>query len=106
MHTVVHNYEPACGTSVFCIAEPRVDQHRDVMIPVQEDQRLFAQHYEYRIAQFGQFAQHKEPGPETAHAILFNVATGERERECGDGGRKEQNEIVQNQVLLLLALTL
>lgn len=78
MHTVVHHNEPTRRAGVFRVAEPRVDQHRDVMIPVQKDQRLLAQHNEYRIAQFRQLAQHKQPGPEAAHAILLNVtAKGE-----------------------------
>lgn len=59
VHTVVHHNEPAGGTSVFGVAEPRVDQHSDVVIPVQEDQWLFTQYDEYRIAQFWQFAQYK-----------------------------------------------
>lgn len=59
MHAVVHHYEPTGGTSVLGVAEPRVDQHSDVMIPVQEDQGLLTQYDEYRIAQLRQFAQHK-----------------------------------------------
>lgn len=75
MHTVIHHNEPTRRAGVFRVAEPWVDQHRDVMIPVQKDQRLLAQHYEYRIAQFRQLAQHKQPGPKAAHAILLNVTT-------------------------------
>jgi len=44
---------------------------------VQEDERLLAEHDEYRVAQLRQFAEHEEPGPEAAHAILLDVAVGE-----------------------------
>lgn len=43
---------------------------------MQEDQRLLAQHNEYRVAQLRQLAQNEEPGPEAAHAVLLDVAVG------------------------------
>lgn len=46
-------------------------------LPVQKDEWLLAEHNEYRVAQLRQFAEHKEPGPEAAHAILLDVAVGE-----------------------------
>lgn len=45
-----------------------------MMVPVQENERLLSQHNEYCVAKFGQFGEHKQPGPETADAILFDVA--------------------------------
>lgn len=33
VHAVVHHDEPACGAGVFRVAEPRVDQHGDVVVP-------------------------------------------------------------------------
>lgn len=46
-------------------------------LPVQKDEWLLAEHNEYRVAQLRQFAEHEEPGPEAAHAILLDVAVGE-----------------------------
>lgn len=43
---------------------------------MQEDQGLLAEHNEYRVAQLRQLAEHEQPGPEAAHAILFDVAGG------------------------------
>lgn len=52
---IVHHDEPPGGGRVFRVAEPGVHQHGDVVVPVQEDQRLLAQHNEDCVAQFGQF---------------------------------------------------
>lgn len=53
VHAVIHDNKPAGRWGIFGVGEPRIDEHRDVMIPVQEDQRLFTQHNEDGIAQFG-----------------------------------------------------
>lgn len=53
VHAVVHDDEPPRGGSVFRVAEPGVHEHGDVVVPVQEDERLFPQHNEDRVAQFG-----------------------------------------------------
>uniref|UniRef100_A0A2M4B2Y9 Putative secreted protein n=1 Tax=Anopheles triannulatus TaxID=58253 RepID=A0A2M4B2Y9_9DIPT len=38
---VVHHDEPPGGSGVLGVREPRVHQHRDVVVPVQKDERLF-----------------------------------------------------------------
>jgi len=42
VHRVVHDDEPPGGRCELHIREPRVQQHGDVMVPVQEDERLLA----------------------------------------------------------------
>lgn len=84
VYAVVHDDEPARGRRVLGVREPRVDQHGDVVVPVQEDQRLLAQHNEQRVAQLGQLGEHKQPRPEAAHAIRFD--------EAGEWNEVEQND--------------
>lgn len=74
--TVVHHDEPARRGRVFRVAEPGVHQHRDVVVPVQEDQRLLAQHNEDRVAQLGQLGEHEQPCPEARHFVLLNKTGG------------------------------
>lgn len=40
--TVVHDDEPTRGRRVLCVGKPTVKQHSDVVVPVQEDERLLA----------------------------------------------------------------
>lgn len=49
---VVHDDEPAGRRGVLGVWEPRIHQHSDVVVPVQEDQRLLAQHDENGVAEF------------------------------------------------------
>lgn len=49
MHTIVHNDEPARRGRVLREGVPGVEQDGDVVVPVQEDERLLAQHYEHRV---------------------------------------------------------
>lgn len=51
MDTVVHDDEPARRRRVLGVREPGVEEHGDVMVPVEEDQRLLTQHYEHGVAQ-------------------------------------------------------
>lgn len=51
MHTVIHDDKPARRGGVLRKRVPSVQQHGDVVIPVQEDQRLLAQHDEHRVSQ-------------------------------------------------------
>lgn len=74
VHTIVHNDEPPSRRCVLSEGVPGVQQHGDVMIPVQEDQRLLAQHYEYRVTQLWQLGQHEHPRPEAGHFVLFYEA--------------------------------
>lgn len=72
MHAVIHDDEPASAGRVLRVAEPRVEQHSNVVVPMQEDQGLFTQHYEDRVAQLGQLAQHEHPRPEAGHFVLLD----------------------------------
>lgn len=74
MDAVVHGDEPARGGCVLCVAKPGVHQHGDVMVPVQEDERLFPQHNKDSVAQLWQFGEHKQPCPETGHFVLLDEA--------------------------------
>jgi len=61
VHRVVHDDEPPGGRCELHVREPRVQQHGDVMVPVQEDERLFPEHDEYRVTEFGKLGQHEQP---------------------------------------------
>lgn len=51
VHAVIHDDEPARRGGVLGVGEPRIHQHSDVVVPVQEDQRLLTQNDEDRVAQ-------------------------------------------------------
>lgn len=53
VHAVVHDHEPAGRGGVLGVGEPRVHEDGDVVVPVEEDQRLFAQHDEDGVAELG-----------------------------------------------------
>jgi len=74
VHAVVHDDVPAGGRRVLCIGEPGVQQHGDVVVPVQEDEGLFAQHDEHCVAQLGQLGQHKQERPAAGHTVMFDKA--------------------------------
>lgn len=78
MYEIVHDNEPASGRGIFGVREPSVNQHGDVMVPVQKDERLLPQHNEQRVAKLGQLRKHKQPRPEATNAILLDV-TGKKE---------------------------
>lgn len=80
VHRVVHHDEPSGGRRELVVRKPRVHQHGDVMVPVQEDERLFSQHDEYGVAQFGKLGQHEQPRPEAGHRIVFDVAVGGKKK--------------------------
>lgn len=56
------------------IAIPGEDKNGDVMIPMQEDQILFAQHNEQSVTKFRDFGQSEHPSPETGDHTLFDIA--------------------------------
>ena len=69
MNDVVHHHEPATWGSVVCVAVPHVQQDSDVMVPVQENQRLFAQNDEDSIPELINFGQSEQTGPEAGYAL-------------------------------------
>lgn len=52
MHGVVHADEVEAVRRLLEVRVPAVKQHRDVVVPVQEDEGLLPQHDEDRVAQF------------------------------------------------------
>lgn len=75
VHRVIHDDEPPGGRCELRVREPRVQQHGHVMVPVQEDERFLAHHYEYGITQFGQLGQDEHPRPEPGHLVIYEIAT-------------------------------
>lgn len=53
VHSVVHSHEPATACHHVLVGVPRVEQHRDVVVPVQEEQLLLAQHHKSCVACIG-----------------------------------------------------
>lgn len=49
MYAVVHGHEPASACHHVFVGVPGVEQHSDVMVPVQEEQLLLPQHDERRV---------------------------------------------------------
>lgn len=85
MNAVVHYDEPARGWSVLSEGEPGVQQHGDVVVPVQEDEWLLAQNYKHRIAKLWQLRQNEHPRPEPWDFILLYETEKIRKRiinEC------------------------
>ena len=61
---------------------PRIDEDGGVVVPVEEDERLFAQHDENRVAQFRHFRQDEHGGPESGDLVAEDVAEfGRTKRE-------------------------
>ncbi len=81
MHDVVHDDEPSGGRGVLGEGVPRVEQHGDVVVPVQEDERLLPQHDEDGVAQLGNLGQHERQRPEAGDAVTLDEAEEEEERE-------------------------
>ena len=52
---------------------PRVDQDGCMVVPVQKDERLFAQNDKNRIAQFGHFGQYEHSGPKSGYFVIFDI---------------------------------
>lgn len=80
MNTIVHNDEPTRRRCVLSKGVPGVEQNGDVVVPVQEDQRLLTQYDEHRVAELREFGQHEHPCPEAGHFVLLNE-TGIEKRE-------------------------
>lgn len=75
VHRVVHDNEPPGGRRKLRVREPRIQQHGDVMVPVQKDERFLAHYHEYGIEQFGQLGQDEHPRPEPGHLVIYEIAT-------------------------------
>lgn len=56
VHAVVHSHELTTPGNHVLVGVPRVQEHSDVVVPVQEDQLLLPQNDEYCISQFRCFA--------------------------------------------------
>ena len=53
MHRVVHGDEVEAVGGLLVVGVPAVEEHGNVMVPVQEDQRLLAEYYEDCVAKLG-----------------------------------------------------
>ncbi len=49
MNHVVHGHEPAAARHLVLVGVPRVEQHSDVMVPVQEDEALLPEDDEHCV---------------------------------------------------------
>jgi len=74
VHHVIHRDEPTGRCRVFREGVPRVDEDGGVVVPMQEDERLFAQNDEDGVAQFWNFGQDEHGGPESRHFVLDDEA--------------------------------
>ena len=73
MHKIVHRHEPTPGSCQVLVAVPAVDQNGRVVVPVQEDELLFAQHNKQSVNKLWQLAQHKHERPEAGYAVSVAV---------------------------------
>ena len=61
------------------LPEPGEDEHGDVMVPVQEDERLLPQHNEHRVHELRDLGHGEEVAPQARHGAVGYVAVGKRE---------------------------
>lgn len=75
VHREVHGDEPAAGRCLVLHRVPGVDEHGGVVVPVQEDELLFAQDDEERVDEFDDFGECEEPCPAAcyAHAVVLHA---------------------------------
>ena len=52
MYDKVHDHKPSGWGGVLAEGVPTVDEHGDVMVPVQKDETLLAKDNEYGVAEF------------------------------------------------------
>lgn len=69
VNQIVHHHEPAAGPQVVGVAVPDVDEGRNVMIPVQEDELLLSEHYEYSVTQFIHLGDGEHKCPESCWTV-------------------------------------
>lgn len=74
VNQIIHDNEPSCGSSVFRIGVPCVQEHGDMMIPVQKDERLFPKYDEDGVAQLGNLGDDEQERPETGNTIALDEA--------------------------------
>ncbi len=73
VHKVVHGHEPAARRRKVLVRVPAVDEHGGVVVPVEEDELLLAQHDEHRVDELGQLAHDEHVGPEAGDAVAVAV---------------------------------
>lgn len=95
VHQVVHGHEPAPAGHHVLVGVPGVEQHSDVVVPMQEDQLLFPQDDEQSIAwgdgERNTRGEKKKQKRDRGHS---REGTGESERSLaaageGEGHRRE-----------------
>lgn len=77
VHQVVHAHEPAGGGDVVGVGVPGVEEYGHVMVPMEEDEGLFAEYDEHSVTQFRHLAQGEHPVPEASHTVVQETATKE-----------------------------
>lgn len=68
MDRVIHNDEEETGGTGCHVGMPTVQQYRNVMVPMKENQGLLMHNNKEGIDQFGEFAQDEELHPESGGA--------------------------------------
>mmetsp|Transcript_923 Transcript_923/g.3868 ORF Transcript_923/g.3868 Transcript_923/m.3868 type:complete len:214 (+) Transcript_923:1128-1769(+) len=80
MHGIVHRHEVQARGGLGAVGQPAVQQHGDVVVPVQEDQALLAEHDEERVHQLGDLGVDEQRGPQALAAQAVHAG-----RRVADG---------------------
>lgn len=74
MYKVVHDDEPSCGSDVVPVRVPGIEKDGQVMVPVEEDERLFTQNDKRSVTELDDLREHKRPRPERrCRTYIFTV---------------------------------
>ncbi len=73
MDRVVHAAEPDRRGGHVAQRVPAVDEHGRVVVPVQEDELLLAQHHKQGVDKLGHLAQHELPAPAGEHTVELEI---------------------------------
>jgi len=85
---VVHGHEPPGAGGELAEAVEDIDEHRQVVIPVEKYQLLLPEDDEHGVSQLGHLGEGEEPGPEAADFIRLHkagIADGVVEAPGGQG---------------------
>lgn len=69
MNCVIHHHEPTTRARVIGVAVPHIYHDADVVVPMKEDQWLFAKHNENCVAKFVHFWDNKHVRPKCCWSI-------------------------------------
>mmetsp|Transcript_26537 Transcript_26537/g.65903 ORF Transcript_26537/g.65903 Transcript_26537/m.65903 type:complete len:241 (+) Transcript_26537:703-1425(+) len=93
MNRVVHgNEEYACGHLVSeCV--PAVEEHRQVVVPMQEAQRLLAQNQKQRVHHLDVLRVDEKSGPDAGHGAAIGEPRRPAAGECEAIGRQQVQQV-------------